>query len=82
MFPKGPHFAPKAKRVIHLFMNGGPSHVDTFDPKPELAKWHGKILPDEHRLSTERKTGAAYKSPFAFKKHGQSGLPVSDLSPM
>ena len=81
MFPKGPHFTPKAKRVIHLFMNGGPSHVDTFDPKPELAKWHGKILPDEHRLSTERKTGAAYKSPFAFKKHGQSGLPVSDLFP-
>ena len=81
MFPKGPHFAPKAKRVIHLFMHGGPSHVDTFDPKPELAKWHGKILPDEHRLSTERKTGAAYKSPFAFKKYGQSGLPVSDLFP-
>ena len=81
MLPKGPHFAPKAKRVIHLFMNGGPSHVDTFDPKPELTKWHGKILPDEHRLNTERKTGAAYKSPFAFKKHGQSGLPVSDLFP-
>ena len=81
MLPKDPHFAPKAKRVIHLFMNGGPSHVDTFDPKPELTKWHGKILPDENRLSTERKTGAAYKSPFTFKKHGQSGLPVSDLFP-
>ena len=81
MLPKGPHFAPKAKRVIHLFMNGGPSHVDTFDPKPELTKWHGKILPDENRLSTERKTGAAYQSPFSFKKHGQSGLPVSDLFP-
>ena len=39
-------------------MNGGPSHVDTFDPKPELSKWHGKVLPDEHRLNTERKTGA------------------------
>ena len=81
MLPKGPHFAPKAKRVIHLFMNGGPSHVDTFDPKPELSKWHGKVLPDEHRLNTERKTGAAYQSPFAFKQHGQSGLPVSDLFP-
>ena len=46
MLPKGPHFAPKAKRVIHLFMNGGPSHVDTFDPKPELTKWHGKTLPE------------------------------------
>ena len=81
MFPKGPHFVPKAKRVIHLFMNGGPSHVDTFDPKPELTKWHGKTLPDENRLNTERKTGTAYKSPFTFKKHGQSGLPVSDLFP-
>ena len=81
MLPKGPHFAPKAKRVIHLFMNGGPSHVDTFDPKPELSKWHGKVLPDEHRLNTERKTGAAYQSPFTFKQHGQSGLPVSDLFP-
>ena len=81
MLPKGPHYAPKAKRVIHLFMNGGPSHVDTFDPKPELTKWHGKVLPDENRLSTERKTGAAYQSPFTFKKHGQSGLPVSDLFP-
>ena len=81
MLPKGPHFTPKAKRVIHLFMNGGPSHVDTFDPKPELTKWHGKTLPDENRLNTERKTGTAYKSPFTFKKHGQSGLPVSDLFP-
>ena len=81
MLPKGPHFAPKAKRVIHLFMNGGPSHLDTFDPKPELTKWHGKVLPDEHRLNTERKTGAAYKSPFTFRKYGQSGLPVSELFP-
>ena len=81
MLPKGPHFSPRAKRVIHLFMNGGPSHVDTFDPKPELTKWHGKTLPDEHRLNTERKTGAAYKSPFTFKKYGQSGLPVSELFP-
>ena len=81
MLAKGPHFAPKAKRVIHLFMNGGPSHVDTFDPKPELTKWHGKTLPDENRLNTERKTGTAYKSPFTFKKYGQSGLPVSDLFP-
>ena len=81
MLPKGPHFAPKAKRVIHLFMNGGPSHVDTFDPKPELTKWHGKTLPDENRLKTERKTGTAYRSPFAFKKNGQSGLPVSELFP-
>lgn len=81
MAPKGPHFAPKAKRVIHLFMNGGPSHMDTFDPKPELNKWHGKLLPEESRFKTERKTGAAFGSPFAFKRYGQSGLPVSELFP-
>ena len=70
MAPKGPHFAPKAKRVIHLFMNGGPSHMDTFDPKPELNKWHGKLLPEESRFKTERKTGAAFGSPFSFKRYG------------
>src|SRR6185295_18347099 len=43
--PKSPHFLPKAKRVIHIFANGGPSHVDTFDPKPMLARLHGKPLP-------------------------------------
>jgi hypothetical protein len=75
--PKRPHFAPKAKRVIHLFMNGGPSQVDTFDPKPELTKYHGKTLPIH--LPTERKTGTAFKSPFAFKKYGQSGLEVSEI---
>src|SRR5262245_5079654 len=53
--PKSPQFTPKAKRVIHLFMNGGPSHVDTFDPKPLLAKYAGKPLPAEN-LRTERKT--------------------------
>ncbi len=75
--PKLPQFAPRAKRVIHLFMNGGPSQVDTFDPKPELTKRHGQALP--LNLPTERKTGAAYKSPFSFKKYGQSGLDVSEL---
>src|SRR6187200_216023 len=70
--PKQPHFAAKAKRVIHLFMNGGPSHVDTFDPKPALERYAGKPLPMEN-LRTERKTGAAFPSPFKFTKHGQSG---------
>jgi hypothetical protein len=74
---KPPQFPAKAKRVIHLFMNGGPSHVDTFDPKPELTKYHGKPVPLD--LKTERKTGAAYKSPFAFQKYGQSGIEVSEL---
>src|SRR5262245_13042597 len=78
MVPKPPHFPGKAKRVVHLFMNGGPSHVDTFDPKPLLDKYHGKPLPTQN-FRTERKTGAAMRSPFAFKKYGRSGLPVSDL---
>src|SRR5690349_19273779 len=56
--PKAPHFPAKARRVIHLFMNGGPSQVDTFDPKPALDRYAGKALPTEN-LRTERKTGAA-----------------------
>jgi hypothetical protein len=76
--PKQPHFPAKAKRIIHLFMNGGPSHVDTFDPKPALEKYTGKQLPMEN-LRTERKTGAAFPSPFKFKKYGQSGIEVSEL---
>jgi hypothetical protein len=76
--PRKPHFAPKAKRVVHLFMNGGPSHVDTFDPKPELTRLHGKPLPTQN-LRTERKTGAAMGSPFKFQKYGKSGIEVSEL---
>jgi hypothetical protein len=76
--PKKPHFPGKARRVVHLFMNGGPSHVDTFDPKPILTKYHGKPLPNPN-LRTERKTAGALRSPFAFKKYGKSGLEVSEL---
>jgi hypothetical protein len=75
--PGGPHFAPKAKRVIHFFLNGGPSHVDTFDPKPALLKYAGKPLPQS--LLTERKTGGAFPSPFKFQRYGQSGIEVSEL---
>ena len=78
--PKAPQFAPRAKQVVHLFMNGGPSHVDTFDPKPLLNRYHGKPLPNPN-LRTERKTGAAMGSPFTFNKHGQSGLEISSLFP-
>src|SRR5436190_19450254 len=78
--PKQAHFPARAKRVIHIFANGGPSHVDTFDPKPALDKYAGKLLPMEN-LPTERKTGAAFPSPFKFKKYGQSGIEVSDLFP-
>ena len=76
--PKKSHYPSKAKHVVHLFMNGGPSQVDTFDPKPMLDKYHGKPLPDTN-LRTERKTGAAMRSPFKFKKYGQSGIEVSEL---
>ncbi len=76
--PRSPHFPAKAKRVIHIFANGGPSHVDTFDPKPILAKLHGKPLPMDN-LKTERRTGSAFQSPYTFKKYGQSGIEVSEL---
>ena len=78
LLPKGPHFAPRAKRIIHLFLNGGPSQVDTFDPKPSLTKYHGKTLPGEY-LKTERRTGTAFKSPYTFQKYGQSGIEVSEI---
>ena len=76
--PRQPLLPGKAKRVIHLFMNGGPSHVDSFDPKPELDRYAGQMLPTQN-LRTERQTGAAFASPFEFKHHGQSGIEVSDL---
>lgn len=79
LLPHKPHFPAKAKRVIFLFMNGGPSQVDTFDPKPKLTEYHGKAVPLD--LRTERKTGAALASPFAFQKYGQSGIEVSELFP-
>src|SRR5438477_401967 len=78
LMPKPPQFPVQAKAVIHLFANGGPSHVDTFDPKPALEKYAGKPLPAEN-LRTERKTGAAFPSPFKFKKYGQSGIEVSEI---
>jgi hypothetical protein len=78
--PKAPQFPARAKRVIHLFMNGGPSHVDTFDPKPALEKYAGKMLPMTN-LPTERRTGAAFPSPYKFKRYGQCGLEVSDIFP-
>ena len=71
------HFAPRAKRVIHFFLNGGPSHVDTFDPKPALLKHAGELIPNTR--ITERKTGAAFPSPFKFQKYGESGIEVSEL---
>ena len=77
--PKAPPLSAKAKRVIHIFMNGGPSQVDTWDPKPALRKYAGKSIPIH--LRTERPTGAAFPSPFAFHRRGRSGIEVSEIFP-
>ncbi len=85
--PKAPHFKPRAKNVIFLFMYGGPSQVDTFDPKPELVKYHGKKLGEALQGVGDLKTfggeGGAplMQSPFHFRKYGQSGIEVSEIFP-
>lgn len=79
--PLQPHFPPRAKRVIFLFMKGGPSHLDTFDPKPLLDRDDGKPFPGQKPRVTFAATGALLKSPWKFKQHGQCGLPVSELFP-
>jgi hypothetical protein len=78
--PKPPHFTPKAKRVIFLFLNGGMSQVDTFDPKPALEKWDGQPMPGP-KIKTDRASGELMKSPFKFHPCGKSGLPVSEIFP-
>jgi hypothetical protein len=77
---KDPHFKPKAKHVIFLFMNGGLSQIDSFDPKPMLTKYNGQPMPGGD-LGHERKTGSLMMSPFEFKKYGKSGIEVSELFP-
>ncbi|MDA1314118.1 MAG: DUF1501 domain-containing protein [Acidobacteria bacterium] len=80
--PKQPHIRARAKRVIFLFMHGGPSHLDIYDPKPRLERDHGKPLPFARPLTfAEEQVGGLLKSPFAFKRHGQSGIPLSELFP-
>ncbi len=79
--PKLPHFPARAKRVVFLFMKGGPSHVDTFDPKPLLDRDHGKPYPFKQPRVQFAQTGKLLKSPWSFKQYGQSGLPVSELFP-
>lgn len=78
---KQPHHAPRAKRVIFLFMNGGPSHVDLFDPKPRLTADHGKPLPFEKPKLARTTTENLMASPFRFARSGQSGIEVSELLP-
>jgi Protein of unknown function (DUF1501) len=79
--PRPPHFAPKAKGIIFLFLSGGPSHVDLFDPKPKLAEMNGKPLPFEKPKLERTRTGNLLASPFKFAKHGQAGIDVSELLP-
>jgi hypothetical protein len=74
---KRPHFPGQARRVIHFFLNGGPSHIDTFDPKPLLKKHEGQAPPVS--LTTESRTAGLFPSSFSFKKYGESGIEVSEL---
>ena len=81
--PKKPQFAPRAKRVIFLFMHGGPSAIDTFDPKPRLDREDGKPLPFDRPMvfGDGTQMGNLMKSPWKFRRHGQSGIDVSELFP-
>jgi hypothetical protein len=82
--PRAPHYAPRVKRVIMLFMFGGPSHLDTFDPKPRLARDSGRPLPTEKRprvVSFPNRMGNLVGSPFEFRQHGESGTWMSSLFP-
>ncbi len=77
---RAPHFAAHAKRVIFLFLNGGLSHVDTFDPKPALEKFDGQPMPGP-KIKTDRASGGLMKSPFQFRPYGESGVEVSEIFP-
>jgi hypothetical protein len=78
-----PHFAAKAKSVIFLFMYGGPSHIDLFDPKPGLEKWSGKPIPvfDQNDVFRKGSKNAALPSPYKFAKHGESGMEIAEVFP-
>jgi Protein of unknown function (DUF1501) len=78
MLPRAPQYAARAKHIIHIFANGGPSHIDTFDPKPAIATHAGQEIPGGSP-QTERKTGVLMPSAFKFKRYGQSGIEVSEL---
>src|SRR5689334_288135 len=75
--PKFSHIAPRSKHIIHLFMNGGPSQVDTFDPKPTLDKFHGDKPPESIKI--ERNSTTLMRTPYKFAKYGQAGIDVSEL---
>ncbi len=81
MAPRVPHFPARAKNVIFLFMDGGPSQVDTFDPKPRLDREHGQAIPTKVEPTQFNNVGKLLKSPWKFRNRGESGIPVSDLFP-
>src|SRR4051794_22970112 len=79
--PKPPHYPAKAKSVIFLFMDGGPSQVDTFDPKPRLTKEHGQPIQCKVEPTQFNNVGKVMGCPWKFNQYGESGIPVSDLFP-
>ena len=81
--PRSPHFGPKARAVIHLFMNGGPSQMDLFDPKPLLDRHHGEAYFDKiaGEVENPQSAGALFRSPFRFERRGQCGMWISDALP-
>src|SRR3954454_19980778 len=85
LVPRGPHFAPKARNVIFLFMAGGPSHLELFDNKPTLAKWDGKLPPPEllkgYRAAFINPSSRLLGPKFKFARHGNSGAELSELLP-
>jgi uncharacterized protein DUF1501 len=82
--PRRPHFAPRAQRLIHIFANGGPSQVDTFDPKPLLRRFHGRPIPRDvisEARGAQASGSPAFASPWSFRRCGRSGIEVSELLP-
>src|SRR5271167_4924338 len=80
--PKAPHFAPRARAMISLFMQGGPSHLDLLDPKPLLARYDGRPFPGTIQYDNAAQASAkVFASPWRFRKHGQCGTEVSELLP-
>src|SRR5271157_2831277 len=79
--PRPPHFPAKARSVIFLYMDGGPSQMDTFDPKPRLAREHGQRIRARVEPTQFNNVGTVLQCPWRFRNYGQSGIPVSDLFP-
>src|SRR2546421_4015484 len=81
MAPQAPHYGARARNVIFLFMDGGPSQMDTFDPKPRLDREHGQPIKVKVEPTQFNNVGTVLKSPWRFRRYGDSGIPVSDLFP-